>query len=77
VSGKFTNLWYIWESIKVLLSSAEFNGCGKITWSTLSPSFTSNSSGVSLVGGHSITPVLGGTDIADPSFAVGEITSFR
>ena len=56
MSGKFTNLWYIWESIEVLLSSAELNVFLKITWSVLSPSFLGIISGDSLVGGHSITP---------------------
>lgn len=58
MSGKFTNLWYIWESIKVLLSSGEFNVSLKITCDVLFPSFTGNSFGGSLVGGHSITPSL-------------------
>lgn len=58
MSGKFTNLWYIWESIKVLLSSGEVNVSLKITCYVLFPSFTGNSFGDSLVGAHSITPSL-------------------
>ena len=53
------NLWDIWESIEVLLSSGEVNVGLEVTGDGLSPSAGSTPGACRLVGGHSVTPGLG------------------
>lgn len=62
------NLWDIWESIEVLLSSGEGNVLLEVTGDGLSPSAGSTPGACGLVGGHSVTPGLGNTSPCIGSF---------